>query len=345
MKVLVLSTMVPFIHDRAEELFNHLVRNLQATAGVEAEGFRIPFTWNPAERLIDEMSIARRLRLSNVDRVIALKFPAYLVPWNNKVMWLVHQYRQAYDLLDARQSNIPDDPRGAQIVAAIRTADNTAFAETRWIHTNAPITSRRLLHYNGVDSSVLRPPLNDPELFTGGESDSYVLCAGRVNARMRQHLLIRALRYSPGTRLVIAGPPDTPEDAETLRRLAAEEGVEDRVILDLRFLPRPDLARLVNCALAVAYLPYGEDSVGSCTMEAFQAGKPALTVTDAGGVLDIVRDGETGLVVAPEMEALGGALTALVGDPARAAQLGRAARAAMDAEELNWPATIGKLLA
>ena len=344
MKVLVLSTMMPFVHGGAEELFDHLVHNLQATSGVEAEGFRIPFTWNPAERLIDEMLIARRLRLFNVDRVIALKFPAYLVPWDDKVVWLLHQYRQAYDLRDVGQSNIPDDGRGAQIVAAIRTADNAAFAEARRIYTNAPITARRLLHYNGVDSSVLRPPLNDPELFTGGESGGYVLATGRVNAGKRQHLLVRALRYSPGIRLVIAGPPDTPEDAEALRRLAAEEGVEDQLTLDLRFLSRSGLAGLVNRSLAVAYLPFDEDSLGYCAMEAFQAGKPVLTVTDAGGVLDIVRDGETGLVVAPDPEHLGDALTELVDDPARATRLGRAGRAAMDAEELTWSATIEKLL-
>ena len=70
MKVLVLSTMVPFVHGGAEELCDHLVGNLRL-AGVDAEAFRIPFTWNPADRLIDEMVIARTLRLDNVDRVIA----------------------------------------------------------------------------------------------------------------------------------------------------------------------------------------------------------------------------------------------------------------------------------
>jgi len=336
--------MMPFVHGGAEELFDHLVRNLQTTTGVEAEGFRIPFTWDPAERLIDEMLIARRLRLFNVDRVIALKFPAYLVPWDDKIVWLLHQYRQAYDLRDVGQGNIPGDDRGAQIVAAIRVADNAAFSEARRIYTNAPITARRLLHYNDVNSRVLRPPLNDPELFVGGESGGYVLATGRVNAGKRQHLLVRALRYSPDTRLVIAGPPDTPEDADALRRLAAEEGVDDQVTLDLRFLSRGDLAALVNRSLAVAYLPFDEDSLGYCTMEAFQASKPMLTVTDSGGVLDIVRDGETGLVVAPEPQLLGDALTKLVDDPASAARLGRAGRAAIDAEDLTWPATIEKLL-
>jgi glycosyltransferase involved in cell wall biosynthesis len=343
MKVLVLSTMVPFVHGGAEELCDHLVGNLRL-AGVDAEAFRIPFTWNPADRLIDEMVIARTLRLDNVDRVIALKFPAYMVPWHDKVLWLLHQYRQAYDLRDAGQSNIADDARGDQIVAAIRTGDMLAFGEAKRIFTNAPITARRLRHYNAVDSTVLRPPLNDPELFGGGEAEGYVLATGRINAAKRQHLLVEALRHAPGIRLVVAGPPDTPEDGERLRRLAVIAGVEDRLTLDLRFLPRGDFARLVNGASAVAYLPFDEDSFGYCTMEAFQAGKPVLTTIDSGGVLDIVRDGETGLVATPDPEALGAALAALADQPERAGRLGRSGREALGVHQLTWPATIGKLL-
>ncbi len=343
MKVVVLSNRVPFVHGGAEELCDHLVRNL-CIAGAEAEAFRIPFTWDPAERLIDEMVIARRLRLYNVDRVIALKFPAYLVPWHDKVLWLLHQYRQAYDLRDAGQSNIPEDARGAQILAAIHAGDAVAFGEAKRIYTNAPITARRLLHYNGVASTVLRPPLNDPELFGGGEAEGYVLATGRVNAGKRQHLLIEALRHAPRVRLVIAGPPDSAEDAETLRRLAASEGVEDRLTLDLRFLPRAELARLVNGALAVAYLPFDEDSLGYCTMEAFHAGKPVLSTSDAGGVLDIVRHNDTGLVVPPDPVALGAAMAVLVADPRRASRLGRAGREALLAEGLTWAKTVEKLL-
>ena len=115
--------------------------------------------------------------------------------------------------------------------------------------------------------------------------------------------------------------------------------------LDLRLLPRADLARLVNGARAVAYLPFDEDSLGYCTMEAFQASKPVLTATDAGGVLDIVRDHDTGLVVPPDPQALGSALTMLTENPSWASRLGHAGQAAMKAKKLNWPATITRLLA
>ncbi len=346
MKVLVLSTMVPFVRGGAEELCDHLVRNLRLRRGVEAEAMRLPFTWDPPEGLVEEMLVARSLSIVNADRLIPLKFPAYLAPHPDKVPWLLHQYRQAYDLFDAGQSNIADSPRGHELRRMIRTADDQAFRESRRIFTLSPTGADRLRRYNGFEAEILPQPLNDPELFTGGEPEGYVLAGGRVGMGKRQHLLVRALRHAPELRrLVIAGPPDRPEDAGHLRRLAAEEGVEDRLALDLRFLPREDLARLVNRATAVAYLPFDEDSVGYVTMEAFHAGKPVLSTTDAGGVLEIVRDGETGVVCDPTPEALGAALSALAAEPARAARLGRNARALLDARGITWPATIEKLLA
>lgn len=343
MKVLVLNNMAPFVRGGAEELCDHLVRNLNA-AGATAEAMRVPFSWNPPERLLDEMLIARSLRPWNVDRVIALKFPVYMVPWHNKVLWLLHQFRQAYDLFDAGQSHIPPTPEGDRVREAICRADNAAFAEARHIFTNSPTTSERLRHYNGFESTVLAPPLNDPELFTGGEAGGYILAGGRVNATKRQRLLIEALVHAPGVRLVVAGPPDGAADAEDLRRLTAELGVEDRVRLDLRFLPRADLAALVNGASAVAYLPYDEDSVGYVTMEAFHAGKPVITTDDSGGVLRIVRDGETGWVTRPDAEALGAALGAAASNPGRTLRLGLAARETMASLRLTWPETIARLL-
>jgi glycosyltransferase involved in cell wall biosynthesis len=343
-KVLVLTTRVPFIHGGAEELRDHLVANLREQ-GVEAESMSIPFTWDPAERLIEEMWIARTLEIYNADRVIALKFPAYLTPHPNKVLWVLHQYRQAYDLWDAGQSNIPASPRGEEIRRIIRTADALAFSEARALFTNSPTTRDRMRHYSGVEATVLAPPLNDAALFGGGESEGYVFAGGRVGRAKRQALLVQALRHAPGVRMVIAGPPETQEDATELARLAADLDVEDRLTLDLRFLPRAAIAALVNRAAAVAYIPFDEDSVGYVTMEAFQARRPVITTIDSGGLLQIVRHGETGLVTDPDPEALGGALLALTAQPGRASRLGAAGRAVLDELELTWPRTIARLLA
>ena len=304
---------------------------------------RLPFSWNPAQRLIEEMVIARSVRLTNVDRVIALKFPSYLVPHRNQVIWLLHQFRQAYDLFDSGQSHIERTPEGDAIRAAIRTADKAAFSSARAVYA-LPNAAMRLKRYNGVDAAVLSQPLNDPELFTGGKDGGFILAAGRIGAGKRQSLLIEALAHAPGVRLVIAGPPETPEVIDSFQSLAQCCGVADRVRFDLRFLARSELAALVNECTASAYIPFDEDSVGYVTMEAFQAAKPVITCTDSGGVLEIVTHDETGLVAAPIPEALGQAMARMISDRSRAARMGAAGRSLLALRDITWPKTLERLL-
>ena len=167
MKVLVVNTMAPFVWGGAEELAENLVRQLNLTAGVESELLRLPFQWYPAERLPLEIFIHRTFRLHNVDRVIALKFPAYLVPHERKTLWLLHQLRQAYDF-GAGETFIPDTDRGLEIRRLVRENDLAAFRESARIFVNSAITRRRLAANCGIDGTVLLPPVNDPELFGGG---------------------------------------------------------------------------------------------------------------------------------------------------------------------------------
>ncbi len=129
MKVLVVNNMAPFIRGGAEELADHLVANLQRTKGVSAELLRIPFSWEPYDRVIEEMMLCRMMELYWVDRVIALKFPAYLIPHSRKTLWLLHQYRQAYDLFDRGQSHIPNDQRGNVVRDLVRSADEFLLSQ------------------------------------------------------------------------------------------------------------------------------------------------------------------------------------------------------------------------
>ena len=114
---------------------------------------RIPFQWEPASRIPSQMLMVRAFELWNVDQVIALKFPAYLIRHPKKTLWLLHQYRQAYDLVDAGQTNLPPSAQGAALQTLIKNADNESFAESRNIFTNSEVTRKRLLKYNGFDAS------------------------------------------------------------------------------------------------------------------------------------------------------------------------------------------------
>jgi glycosyltransferase involved in cell wall biosynthesis len=344
MKVLIVNNMAPFVWGGAEELAAHLQKNI-VLAGHQAEVLRLPFQWEPAARIPSQMLLVRAMELHNVDHVVALKFPAYLIRHPKKTLWLLHQYRQAYDLFDAGQTNLPPGAEGERLRTLIRHADDESFRESRHIFTNSEVTRQRLAKYNGFNAEVLLPPLNDPELFANGPRGDYIFAGGRINSMKRQLLLVEAMREADSSvKLLIAGPPDTPADAQALVTAVEQSGLQDRIRLDLRFLPRHTYAEYVRGAAAVAYLPFDEDSLGYVTMEAALAGKALLTTSDAGGILGLVKHHETGWVSEPNAASLASAMIAVFAQAPVTARYGEAARALWLSLDINWPATVERLL-
>jgi len=345
MRVLVVNNAAPFIRGGAEEFAEQLVLRLNATMGVEAELLRIPFRWEPADCILEQILLNRNLRLDQVDRVIGLKFPAYLIPHPSKTLWLLHQFRQAYDLYESGTSHLCNHESGERIVRLVRNADELCFRECRAIYTNSPVTKARLRKFNRFDATVLYPPLLDGERFIGGEYGSYFFAGGRVGPGKRQHLLVEAMRHVKSTvKLVVAGPLDHEDYGFRLRELVAQHDLADRVELRFGFHSRHEIAKLVNGALACAYLPVDEDSLGYVTMEAFSAGKSVITTYDSGGVLELVRHGETGFVTRADPRSLAEQLDRLVGNQTTAIAMGHEAKLLLDSKALSWERSIARLL-
>lgn len=343
MKVLIVNNMAPFVWGGAEELAVHLCKNL-ALSGHEAEILRIPFSWEPPSRILSQMLMVRALELYNTDRVIALKFPAYLIRHPHKTLWLLHQYRQAYDLYEAGNTNLVGD-EGEEIRQVIKNADAEAFAESQNIFVNSTVTQKRLQRFNEVESKVLLPPVNDPESFEDGSDGGYIFAGGRVNSAKRQHLLVEALAHTASNvRLIVAGPPDSDEDKHRLQQLVEDLGVADRVQLDLRFLSRSEYADYVRNASCVAYLPFDEDSLGYVAMEAATARKPILTTQDSGGILGLAKHDETGWVAEPNAESLAEAMAAVFKKPTVSQELGQNASKLWKSLGVSWEKTIETLL-
>jgi glycosyltransferase involved in cell wall biosynthesis len=344
MKILVLNNMVPFLRGGAERLATHLVHHLRH-CGHDAELLRIPFSWDPVERLYDEMLACRMLRLYNVDRVIGLKFPAYLIPHPEKTLWLIHQFRQAYDLANSPLSHLPQTAVGDNLCHMIAAADRECFSQTNEIYAISRVVQNRLAAFNGFQAEVLHPPLDDPHLFVPEAEENYLFCGGRINAGKRQSMLVEAMQFvRSGVQLLVAGPPDTPQDGQHLIDLVQQFKLQDRVQLELGFHPRNRLAQWVNRSLACAYVPFDED-YGYVTLEAFYAGKPVITCHDSGGVLDFVRDHETGLVTSPDARSLAAAIDELASNSRERGHWAAAARNHIHELNINWPETVKRFVA
>jgi glycosyltransferase involved in cell wall biosynthesis len=343
MRIAILNNCVPFVSGGAEHLATALDRKLREY-GHESILVRIPFRWHPPEKILEHMLACRCFRVAGVDRVIGLKFPAYYIPHPNKVLWLLHQFRQAYDLWGTPYQDLPGTPEGLAVRDAIIRSDNTFLAECRRIYTLSSVTGDRLAKFNGIPSSVLFHPLERSDHLFCRDSGDYIFCPSRVTAGKRQYLLVESMKHvKTGVRLVIAGRPETGDDLRRIEQVIEAGRLGDRVQLLPRFISEEEKAELFADCLACAYIPYDEDSYGYVTLEACHCRKATVTCTDAGGVQLLVRDGDTGFVVPPEPEALASAFDRLFTDRQAARAMGSAAHDHMLALKITWDHVIESL--
>src|SRR5215208_551526 len=169
MRVLIATAQVPFVRGGAEMHAEGLHAALTA-AGHETEVVRLPFKWYPPERILEQILATRLLDVtessgSRIDRVIGLKFPAYLLPHPNKVLWILHQFRQAYDFWGGELCDLMNFPNGETVRDAIRAADHAFIPEARAVYANSRNVAGRLKHFCGLDAEALYHPPPGAELF------------------------------------------------------------------------------------------------------------------------------------------------------------------------------------
>ena len=182
-------------------------------------------------------------------------------------------------------------------------AETEGFAETGF----------EVVHY-GIRAAPAAP------VFDGTQR---VLAVGRLIPIKGHIVLLRAFALAladlPELELRIAGTG--PLDS-ALRMLAAELGIAQRVT----FLGHVDPVQRAMEESSLVVVPSLGEGFGLVALEAMERSRPVVA-SAVGGLTDIVRDGETGVLVAPgEAEPLARAIVELARDPERAARLGRAGR-------------------
>ena len=208
--------------------------------------------------------------------------------------------------------------------------------------------------YNGIDAAQYTPDRNTDVLERYGIDPDRpsVVFVGRITRQKGvPYLVDAALQFDDSAQLVLcAGAPDTPEIAaeveQKVDRLRAERG---NVIWLDQMLPKAEVIQLLSHATVFA-CPSIYEPLGIVNLEAM-ACEAAVVATATGGIVEVVVDGETGLLVPfeqaegdivprdPEGFVAGIAerVNALVADPDRARAMGRAGRERA-VTEFDWGA-------
>jgi starch synthase len=199
--------------------------------------------------------------------------------------------------------------------------------------------------HNGIDTGLYRPDPGTEALERHGIDPGRptVVFVGRITRQKGVPHLLRAARsFASDVQLVLcAGAPDTDEVDLEFRTLVAElRRQREGVFWIPEMLPRPDVVQLLSHA-SVFVCPSVYEPLGIVNLEAMACGT-AVVASAVGGIPEVVDDGRTGLLVpyrqtdpAGFETGLAAAVNTLVGDPERAAAMGREGRRRA-AGEFGW---------
>jgi glycosyltransferase involved in cell wall biosynthesis len=341
MRIAVCAPQVPFERGGTEVLAETLVEELRRRDH-QVELVRIPFKWYPGAQPLREALLWRLVDLEEaqgrpIEKVIATKFPSYAIRHPNKVVWLVHQFRQAYELDGTELGQFGEDPFDRATVRSIQRLDRTTLGEARRLFAISRNVADRLQRSTGLEAEVLVPPPQQLAFRSSDGAGRFILSVGRLDRAKRIDLLLEAAALDTSLRIVVAG--EGPDRAR-LEQLSSEHGLDGRVTFAGR-VDEHELVGLYADCLAVFYAPIDED-LGLVPYEAFLSEKPVVTTRDAGGPLEIVVDRENGLVCEPAPAAVAEALAWLAANPEQARAWGRSGKRI--AERASWDDVVDRLL-
>ena len=298
MRIAVLRPQVPFARGGAEIFTDRLVDELRAR-GHEADLVTVPFKWYPGARVLTQAFLWRLLDLDEADGKRDRPRRRDEVPVVPRAP--PEQARLARAPVPAGVRARRHRARPVRRVAGGPCAPPEGpGARPRRARRGDARSSRR--RGTSPTGSSARPGSSAEVLPHRRRSSPTAATATATScspstastARSGSTCCSRRRRSTPSLEVVIAG--DGP-DRGRLEGLARDRGLDGRA----RFAGRvaeAELADLYGRCLAVYYAPVDED-FGMVPFEAFLSEKPVLTTTDAGGPLEVVADGQTGLVVAP----------------------------------------------
>lgn len=294
------------------------VAKLSRAAFSAAGMIRLPMEIVNALRQIDRIVANRRIDIVH-SNTLAVLAGALWAKWRSiPHLWHVHE------LIVSPKVAHSGFPRLVSWLSDLVMCNSTLTQ--KWILDVSPnLAGRTKVVWNGVSRNSKASQATKPEAKAVA-----VALVGRINRLKGQPVLVEAANrlWDRGVRnvtyLLVGSPPAGQEHyLVNLRRLISSSPAKNTIVL--RDFVNDVWSIWDNCDIAV--VPSTEpESFGLVAIEAMAAGKPVIASAH-GGLLDIVVDGETGILVPPnDAEALANAIAKLADDPSLRVRYGEAGR-------------------
>ena len=293
MRIAVCRPQVPFAHGGAEIFSDTLVDELR-TRGHEAEIVSVPFKWYPGTSVLTQAFTWRLLDLTeadgqSIDLVVATKFPSYVVRHPEKRVWLIHQFRQAYELDRTELGQFGESPEdratapqgaGARPGRARRGDPPLRHLAKRRRPARALDRARRR------SAAPSRPGARLPRRRAGRlrplGQPARPREADRPPHRCGRRRAVAAGRDRGRRARPASGSSSSARSAASTGASASRARVARRARRPLRdAASRPSTRRWTRTS-------------ASARTSRSSPSKPVITATDAGGPLEVVHDGATG---------------------------------------------------
>jgi len=195
---------------------------------------------------------------------------------------------------------------------------------------------------NGVDTQRFKPTENCKKIgdIIGGDCEHVVLFVGNLIPRKGLHYLVEAAKQvvkdGVDTKFVVVG--DGPLKSHLIS-YSREQGVLDRFVF-LGYVPEEMLHQLYNCA-DVFVSPSVQEGQGITLLEAQATAKPVVAF-NVTAITEVVKNGETGLLVEPNSNELADAILTLISDESLREKMGRSGREFVS-ESFSWDVCAQKM--
>ncbi len=266
--------------------------------GHEVELVRLPWVEDNST-ILQQMAAFRMIDVHAAEIALCIGAPNHVIRHRNKVFWSIDRSPGSL-IADDRKGEVRGvDVAMGGLAEVLKRSDYLALGESRRVFAASVFGAEHIKAHYGYDAEVLYTPVDTALPLGGTLFNGELVCLGGLSRWRRQHLLVEALRHTKTDVRIrfCCLQPGIEYESEVF---SVARGLESRITFDDVRLSSSRKSLVFGSCLAVAHVPKDAAGIEAAVLEAAFYGKPLITTSDSGGVLELVENGITGIVSEPE---------------------------------------------